>query len=437
MTASAAAAEPEGPRAVAGLGPAEPLARGRIATLDIVRGVAVMGILAMNIVAFAMPFQAYMNPAAFGMESGADLGSWQFSFIFVDGKMRGLFSFLFGASTLLVIERAAAAGLSPARVHYSRMLWLLVFGLLHFYFIWFGDILALYAQTGLILFFFRNLGARALVRWGVGLVLVQTLLFAAVAVWAHYLAGAASLPADQAETWRSMQEGFVPLTGQALAQELALYHGPYAGLVHERLVDHLAKPFTGVPLFLAETLAYMLLGMAALKSGFFRGDWAMARYRKWALACLGLGIPVYAALAFLLARQGFATENIFTYSIAATTPVRPIMVVGIAALVIVLTRNGGWLVDRIAAAGRAAFTNYLGTSILMTSFFYGYGLDFYGSMSRIELWLVVVAMWVLMLLWSKPWLDRFRYGPFEWLWRSLARGRIEPMRKAAGASPEA
>ena len=90
----------------------------RIATLDIVRGVAVMGILAMNIVAFAMPFQAYFNPVAYGMEATADLVSWVFSFVFVDGKMRGLFSFLFGASLLLVIERAEATGESPAAVHF-------------------------------------------------------------------------------------------------------------------------------------------------------------------------------------------------------------------------------------------------------------------------------------------------------------------------------
>ena len=87
---------------------------GRIAALDTVRGVAVMGILAMNIVAFAMPFQAYMNPFAYGLESAADFWSWVFSFVFIDGRMRGLFSFLFGASTLLVIEKAEAAGGSAA-----------------------------------------------------------------------------------------------------------------------------------------------------------------------------------------------------------------------------------------------------------------------------------------------------------------------------------
>ena len=406
----------------------------RIATLDIVRGIAVMGILAMNIVAFAMPFQAYMNPVAYGMESGADLASWAFSFVFIDGKMRGLFSFLFGASTLLVIERAQASGRSPARVHYARMLWLLVFGLIHFYFIWFGDILSLYALIGLVLFFFRNLSVRALVMWGIGFVVLQSLLFGAIGASAFYLSYAALQPGatpDMVEGWRSMQEGFTPLAGQQLAAKLALFQGPYAGLVHLRLIEHGIQPFSGALFFGAETLGYMLFGMAALKSGFFRGEWPMARYRKVALIGFGIGVPVYAVMAWLLIRSDFSVEMIFAIVMGATTPFRPFMIVAIAALIVMLTRNGGALVDRIAAAGRAAFTNYLGTSILMTTFFYGYGLGFYGTMSRVELWLVVVAMWALMLLWSKPWLDRFQYGPFEWLWRSLARMELQPMRKAA------
>jgi len=406
----------------------------RIATLDITRGIAVMGILAMNIVAFAMPFQAYMNPIAYGMESGADLASWIFSFIFIDGKMRGLFSFLFGASTLLVIERAQASGLSPAKIHYARMLWLLVFGLIHFYFIWFGDILALYALIGLVLFFFRGLSVRALVISGIAFVLVQTLIFALLGAGAMFLSYKAGLPNADPELvtqWRSMQHDFAPPVGPALAEKLALFHGPWPGLVESRLIGQMFAPFKGVFLFGWETLGYMLFGMAALKSGFFRGEWPQARYRKWALIGFGIGIPAYALLAWILVRDNFSVPMIFSISMAATTPFRPLMIVAIAALIVLLTRNGGFLVDRIAAAGRAAFTNYLGTSILMTTFFYGYGLGFYGTMSRIELWLVVVAMWALMLLWSKPWLDRFQYGPFEWLWRSLARLEIQPMRRAA------
>jgi len=105
------------------------------------------------------------------------------------------------------------------------------------------------------------------------------------------------------------------------------------------------------------------------------------------------------------------------------------MILATAALVILLTRRGGPLVDRIAAAGRAAFTNYLGTSLLMTALFYGWGFGLFGELSRIELWIPVAAMWTIMLLWSKPWLDRFRYGPFEWLWRTLARWSLQPMRR--------
>ncbi len=408
----------------------------RIATLDIVRGIAVMGILAMNIIAFAGPFQAYMNPLAYGMESPADLGSWLFSFLFIDGKMRGLFSFLFGASTLLVIERAAAVGASPAKIHYLRMIWLLVFGLIHFYFIWFGDILALYALCGLILFFFRNLAARAMVHWGIGLIIVQFALFASMAFGAFYLAGATAQGGgdpDQIKQWEEMQRIAV-LTPELLSRKMALFEGPWSGLIEDRLFRRWFEPFVSLFMFGWETIAYMLFGMAALKSGFFRGEWGMDKYRRIALVGYGIGLPVYAVLAWLLISHQFAPEWIFAAAFAATVPFRPIMVVATAALIILLTRNGGLLVERIAAAGRAAFTNYLGTSLIMTTVFYGYGFGLWGSLSRIEMWIPVLAMWALMLAWSKPWLDRYRYGPFEWLWRSLSRFELQPMRKEPGTA---
>jgi uncharacterized protein len=405
----------------------------RIATLDILRGVAVMGILAMNIVAFAMPFQAYMNPLAYGMESQADLASWLFSFILVDGKMRGFFSFMFGASTLLVIESARASGGSPARAHYMRMLWLLVFGLLHFYLIWFGDILAAYALCGLVLYAFRNLSVRALAVWGIALAGLQILMMGLLSVSIAMLAATAAAPgADAAmvQSWQDMQRDFGVPTGETLAANLTLYRGGYAGILTERLTKMAAMPFMNTLFFGLETLGYMVLGMAAFKSGFFRGEWADARYRKWAIAGFAIGLPVYALFGLILLNDGFSVPMVFAISMTATGFVRPVMVMALAALVILLTRHGGWLANRIAAAGRAAFTNYLGTSILMTTLFYGYGFGLYGQLSRIELWLPVLGVWALMLLWSKPWLDHFRYGPFEWLWRSLARLQLQPMRKA-------
>jgi len=403
----------------------------RIAQLDVVRGVAVMGILAMNIVAFAMPFQAYFNPTAYGTESVADLASWAFNFVLIDGKMRGLFSFLFGASTLLVIEKAQAAGLSAARIHYARMLWLLVFGLIHFCFIWFGDILAPYALVGLLLFFFRNLSPRAMIVWGVVLVLAQCLMMADFAFTALSLASATATANPDPEAvrqWTEMRTIFGAPGQEVIAEKLAHFLGPWSEQVHDRLIERGAEPFASIFFFGWETLAYMLFGMAALKSGFFRGEWAAARYWRVVAIGLGIAIPAYALMAWLLLREGFRAELVITV-FGASTPFRPLMVFAYAALIVLAARNGGWLAERIAAAGRAAFTNYLGTSILMTTLFYGYGFGLYGELSRIELWLPVLATWALMLLWSKPWLERYHYGPLEWLWRSLSRWELQPMRR--------
>ncbi len=405
----------------------------RIAALDIVRGVAVMGILAMNIVAFAMPLEAYMNPLAYGNEGKADLLSWFFSFIFIDGKMRGLFSFLFGASILLVIQRAEAAGQPSEKVHFIRMLWLLLFGLIHFYFIWFGDILALYAPMGMLAWFFHSNSARALVRWGAGLVLLQFLIFAAISVSFHVASAAVAAPGASEEaiaTWAELKSQFAAPSPADLAKDLATYGGGYAGIVGQRFSEFGVMPLTSILMFGAETLGYMLLGMAGLKSGFLSGAWPAAAYRRAAIIGYGMGVPVYAALGWVLWSSGFKPILVLDISMTASTLVRPAMVVGTAALVILATRHGGALTERIAAAGRAAFTNYLGTSILMTTFFYGYGFGLFGELRRVELWLVVLAMWALMLTWSKPWLERYRYGPLEWLWRTLARWEIQPMRRA-------
>ena len=404
----------------------------RIATLDIVRGVAVMGILAMNIVGFAMPFQAYMNPLALGPAGDSDLASWAVSFIFVDGKMRGLFSFLFGASMLLVIEKATAKGEPAGTIHYRRMIWLLFFGLIHLYLIWFGDILVGYALVGMIAWHFRNLSPSGLVRWAVGLLVLQLLIFAGLAAGAMALQPAAAAPGAAAATvkeWQGLERQFGAMSADAMAKEFALYRGGYAAILADRLKDQAMAPLKGLGLFGWETLAYFLLGMAALKTGFLTGGWSAQRYRRTALIGFGIGIPAYALLALLLARDGFSVPMIFALSMAATVPFRPLMVAATAALIILLTRKGGGLADRIAAAGRAAFTNYIGTSLAMTTLFYGYGAGLFGRLGRAELWLVVFAMWGLMLLWSKPWLERFEYGPLEWLWRSLARGERQPMRK--------
>jgi uncharacterized protein len=408
----------------------------RIATLDIVRGVGVMGILAMNIVAFAMIPAAYINPNAWGTESGWDLASWAFSFVLIDGKMRGLFSFLFGASLLLVIRKAEAKGESPASVHFRRMLWLLLFGWLHFLFIWYGDILTGYASIGLVAWFFRDMAPRKLIVWGIIFVLLELAMMSSFAALTHDLAATLAASPGNAEAAARMAEmsrGIAMPSAAEAAREMATFLGPWTGVVRNQFGEHLGDPLFMLFVFGWETLAYMLFGMAALKNGFLTGAWDDAQYRKVALIGFAVALPGYAALAWLLAADGFTVPGIFTFSFAGTVLLRPVAVAAIAALIILLTRRGGALTGRIAAAGRAAFTNYLGTSILMTALFYGWGAGLFGSLSRIELWLVVFAMWALMLAWSKPWLERHRYGPFEWLWRTLARWEWQPMRRPAAA----
>ena len=404
----------------------------RIATLDIVRGVGVMGILAMNIVAFALPIQAYMNPIAYGSDAAIDFAVYAFNFVLIDGKMRGLFSFLFGASMLLVIQRAEAKGQSGGAVHYRRMLVLLLFGALHFYLIWYGDILFGYAVIGLVAFLFRKKQPKALIGIGIALVLVEFLMMFGLAAQVRDLApqvAQAGASPDLLRQWGEMTKWVRVPTQAEVSEQIALILGPWSGIAQNQLTNHLFDPLIFSLMFGPETLAYMLFGMAALKSGFLTGQWTDAEYRRAAIRGYAISLPFYLVLAWLIFRNDFSELALITYSMTATVLIRPFMIPAVAALAILLTRKLGWLTQRIAAAGRAAFTNYLGTSIVMTGVFYGWGLGLYGELGRAELWLVVIAMWVVMLAWSKPWLDKFEYGPLEWLWRSLARGSPQPMRK--------
>jgi uncharacterized protein len=404
----------------------------RFLTLDTVRGVAVLGILLLNIAGFALPEAAYLNPRAYGGWHGADLVAWVVNFILFDGKMRGLFSLLFGASMLLVIERAEASGRGPLAVHFSRMLWLLIFGLAHLYLVWRGDILAHYAMIGAFAFLFRRLSVPRLVALGIVLVLVETLIFAALPVGVAMLAQVPPGSPQAAEAVRQLAEferGFGSPPAGAIAQELALYRGSYPGIVGHRLTEQLGIPLQLLFVFGPETLAYMLFGMAAFRSGLLKGEWPRAACAKLLALGFGIGIPVYAALAWYTVREQFDLFALVLGPIALATPVRPLMILGWACLIILLMRPGGALTTRLAAAGRMAFTNYLATSLICTTIFYGYGLGWFGYLGRAELYLVVAAVWALILLWSQPWLARFRYGPFEWLWRSLARGKLQPMRK--------
>lgn len=402
----------------------------RIVTLDALRGFAVMGILAMNIVAFAMPEMAYVSPKAYGGETSSDLAAWGLGFLLFDGKMRGLFSILFGASMLLIVDRAETSGQNPASVHYRRMAWLAIFGLCHYFFIWWGDILFLYASVGCIAFRFRNWEPQRLIKWALGIftlgVVLTSLFFGAQIV----VASAADDPASpMAEAGRDIRGEYAKVDGE-VTEELALYRGPYLPILDARL-DTAANPFVGVLMTIFETLPLMMLGMALFRNGFLTGSWTTADYRQIALRWLPPGVLLTLLIGWIQWRSGFDYLIAVNAFMAWAGPGRLMMTIAYAALLVLLIRraNASAVMARVAAAGRMAFSNYLGTSIAMTTVFYGYGLGLFGDVGRWTLYLVCGGTWAIMLLWSKPWLDRYRYGPLEWLWRSLARGSFQPMRQ--------
>jgi uncharacterized protein len=388
----------------------------RVVTLDLIRGVAVMGIFSVNAIGMAMIQTAYFTPAAFGFDGLGDKLVYAANFLLIDGKMRALFSMVFGASALLVIERAVAAGRSPAKTHLARMAALLLFGLAHFYLLWWGDILAQYALIGMVAFLFRKLGTRALLTWAVSLLLLNA---APAAVM-----GTIELGEEVAQSERSARP-----SPKALADDIAA-HRSIPAHARRALTEYPLRPLMLSLALLPETLGLMLLGMAAYRSRFFTGGWTDRRYRQVAAWGIGAGLLVGAVSLHLVAQSGFDPAYTNVARNGWTVPLRPVMALGYAALAILLLRRRTWLRDRIAAVGRTAFTNYLGSSLIGVAVFFGFAGGLYGDLSRGQAWLLVPPVWALMLSWSKPWLDRFNYGPFEWAWRSLSRMELQPIRRS-------
>lgn len=403
----------------------------RIGSLDFIRGIAVMGILAANIVAFGQPFQAYMYPDAF-LTGHDDSSNWMWivQFILVDGKMRGLFTLLFGAGMYLFLERAWARG-SGIPLQARRLGWLLLFGLVHFFLIWRGDILVLYALSGFAALLFVKLKAKTQMHLGILGYIAEGLVYALLFGPLYFVA----------ETPLGKNVAFVELAealGEAKALEIAdgvseaaiIQNGSWFDFVGHNFAVHGLDPFSMIFVFAFETVPLILLGMALYRMGLFSGGFAPGRQRMWGW----IGVIGGTLVTIPIALWGASTGPSYWGSLAALTafsflPRLPV-VVGLAALLALWGAHAnGWLGRRVKAAGRAAFTNYLGTSILMLFVFHGWAGGLYGELNRPQLYIVVASTWVLMLLWSKPWLDRFRFGPLEWLWRCLTYGERFPLKR--------
>lgn len=410
----------------------------RFLEMDALRGFAVMGILAINIAAFAQPEMAFVNPLVASHASDLDVASWAANFILFDGKMRGLFSLLFGASTALVIERAIAGGQSAAKVHFFRMAWLAVFGLIHFFFIWFGDILFLYAGAGCVLFLFRNWSAQRLLKWGViAYALGAVFLMAGMGSMLFLLhqAGQANPPQEVLD---ELAEIYADLgtSPEMVAAETARYLGSYAGILQHKLVEQWSMLLQNLILGPIETIPLMMIGMGLYRNGFLLGQESRETYVRTCRLMMAIGLPFFILLVAIAYVQDFNIIWMMNLAMAWSMLPRLFMIIGYVALFILIIQRfqHNPMLHRVAAAGRAAFSNYLGTSILMTFVFYGWGLGYFEQFGRFYLQLFVLGTWALMLLWSKPWLMRFRYGPLEWLWRSLAKGQAQPMQLRVAAS---
>ncbi len=400
----------------------------RIPAMDVLRGCAVMGILWMNITAFALPQSAYSNPAAAGPLSAGDIAFWASSLILVDGKMRGLFAMLFGASMLLLIDREEMAGRNGARTQMVRAGWLFVIGAAHFLLLWWGDILMLYALVGLAALPFVHREPIALVKMAFLLFLLHFLLVAgfigSLYAWSH-------APGDQAGFATFMASLSDPAS-PAIQQDIALHRGDFFTLLLHKLAGLPGDWLWGFLFTALETLGFMLLGMAMLKGGFLTGRWPAEQYRRTARHCFLIGVPPMIALALWVWWSGFAPLVTFGTALAWSFPFRIPLSVGWAALILwLLARYPGHdLVDRLAATGRLALSNYLGTSLVMTTIFYGWGLGNFAHVRPAALPLYVLGGWAVMLLWSGSYARRFAIGPAEWLWRSLSRRQPQKIRKS-------
>jgi uncharacterized protein len=398
----------------------------RIVALDVIRGVAVMGILVANLPAFALPGAAYFSPMAAGGTGPADLAIWFANFVFVEGRMRGLFSFLFGASMLIVADRARVAGDDPAQVHLARMAALFAIGCIHLWLIWWGDILAHYALVGLIAWPFVRLPPRVLIALGIGATAIG--LAQSAGGLALLLAAAGRDTSRAIATWNGYAAGFGIPPAAMIAAEVAAQQGGWLTGIAWRW-RHATSPFVALPLLGPQTLGAILLGMAAYRTGFVTGGWPRARYRRWATISLGISLGGYALLGWLVLHHRFAVPWVYGASLVASEPLRMTGAIGYVALILLLIRPGGRWTARIAATGRMAFSNYLATSIAMTCLF-GWGFGQFGTWRRAALYLLVPLAWGAMLGWSTPWLRRYRHGPLEWLWRSIARLEWQPLARS-------
>ncbi|MEM8816572.1 MAG: DUF418 domain-containing protein [Pseudomonadota bacterium] len=434
------------PQAASDPGIASPVSgRQRLGSLDLLRGVAVLGILVMNIYAFAMPFPAYMNPYAMGGDEPWNLGTWVLTHVIFDQKFMSIFSMLFGAGIVLMMNRAEARSARFGRLFYSRQFWLLLLGMLHAYLLWIGDILFYYALIGMLVYPFRKAAPGKLIAWGSLLLLVPLAINYATSYYVEeMISESAELEALEArgeelseaqaeslEQWRASRPFLAP-TDEDIEADLEAYGRGYVEIVEYRAPQVLGMHLQATPFFMLWRIGgLMLIGMALMKLGVFSGARSESFYRRLAATGYALGLPLAAISAWQFFVNGF--DPVYTMRVGnLPNYIGSVLVaLGHIGVLLLVAKSGALraLRSRFEAVGRTALSNYLLHSIVMTSVFYGYGLGLYGELPRLVQMLPVVLLIAAQLALSPWWLSKYRFGPVEHLWRSLSYWRWQPMRR--------
>lgn len=421
----------------------------RLAAVDTIRGFAVLGILLMNILSFGLPEDASDNPTVAGGATGINYAFWFWNTVLFEGKMRAIFSMLFGAGLIIMSRRAteAARAAGFADIWLRRNLWLLVFGVVHAYFIWEGDILYPYALCGFLIFSFRKLSPKALLLAGA---LVISVLIPKG--WLEVLdlesqkrdatlaeaakARGQNLSAEQEEAIKNWNKELVSPKDE-IDKEIRNHTGGYWQLFlarHHRVAEWQSTFFYRWLVW--DVLGMMLIGMGLMKLGFFSAELKRRTYLTLGSAAVTAGW----CLVFWMTST-YAASNYEPIVGARMSmwyePARALVAVGYASFLALICRVGfmSFIRRNLTNVGQMAFTNYLLASVICSTLFYGYGFGWFAQLERHQLYYVVAGVWAIQFVLSALWLQRFRTGPLEWAWRSLTHGRRQPMRHEADVQP--
>jgi uncharacterized protein len=424
-----------------------PVASGeRISSVDILRGVALLGILLMNIQSFGQPGAADDNPRlGKGGANFANVTCWMVNQVLFEGKMRTIFSMLFGAGVIILTSRAEKRGARAeiADIYYRRTIWLMIFGLVHAYFLWEGDILFYYGAVGLLLYPLRKLQPAILLTAGI-LLLATTVPKAYIGVYETEEMRRKAVEAEEAasageeltskqtaakEAWRERQKRVEP-DDEDIKQELEDHRGGYWKLFARRageVVRYESEVFYRDVFY--DVAGMMLIGMALMKLGVFSAERSRRFYRLLAICGYGIGVPINTIVGIFAIGNEFDASDFSVWGQIPYHPGRLAVALGHIGVVMLVYKSGylTWLTRRLATVGQMALSNYFMQTLVCCFLFNGYGLGWYGHLQRYQLLGVVFAVWAVQLALSPVWLRFFRFGPMEWLWRSLTYWKRQPM----------